>query len=148
MNPAPQRTGSDQTTGSDFGLGDRTDLGWLGPIADTRIIQTGDARALLALQVELPERSPRRARALAEWVLLLEVRDTIAGKFHASDRVLRLNLRGLAPDGTPVVVIAPYDERRDAEAVAEIQRLARGQQLLHELVTRLIAIETRTPDGA
>lgn len=114
----------------------------LGPITGFRFVKTDHEDAPVLFQVELKSDSPRKARALAEWINIMEVRDATTGKFRASDRELRLNLRGFAPGGTPVVVVAPYNEDTETEATDLIALLVEKQHLV-ELVTRLVAIETR-----
>lgn len=85
--------------------------GEFAPITQLRVVDAEPFPAMVVIDIGMTE---HKARTLARWSQLYDVLDVVAGKFHRSDSVLRLNVRGVAGH-TPVCVVCPFDETADRE---------------------------------
>lgn len=120
------------------------DAAGLGPVHAAEVRMVGDdgpggADRVPVMFVELDATSAGKAHTLGRWLDRIDVVDMVAGKFHATDTELRLNIRGRTPAG-PVVVVAAFSERtepRHTEAIrAQIER-----QQPRRLVAALAALD-------
>lgn len=111
----------------------------LGPVTSVEVMDTPDGGE--ALLVELDATSPRKARTLLRWMEGIRVIDMVAGKYRATDSLVRLNLRGLLPTGDVVIVVAAFDEHTETRQTELIDARIEARRP-HELVTALAALET------
>lgn len=88
----------------------------LGPLTVDIVAGPGGEGHALQIELEGPASAPR----LARFTELLTFVDAVIGKFHDSDTTVRLTARGRAPHGVPVLVVATFDERQDADVVTRI----------------------------
>lgn len=129
---------------------DLTSLTWtieaagLGPITSVRLLPSSDPDRVASILVELDPASPDKARILARWLETITVWDAIAGKLRASDTKLRLSVRGQFPSGSPVIVVAAFDEQTESAQTDLIADQVERQKI-PELVRQLVEIETRRP---
>jgi hypothetical protein len=129
---------------------DLTSLAWtieaagLGPTTTVRLLPSSDPDRVASILVELDPASPDKARILARWLETITVWDAIAGKLRASDTKLRLSVRGQFPSGSPVIVVAAFDEQTES-AQADLIADQIKRQEIPELVHQLVEIETRRP---
>jgi hypothetical protein len=63
---------------------------------------------------------PDVATRLLHLLSSIDVVDAVAGKYHESDTVLRLTVRGLTPSGAPMLIVGGFDGATDPDAVALI----------------------------
>ncbi|WP_103338752.1 hypothetical protein [Amycolatopsis sp. CA-126428] len=111
----------------------------LGPVTVTAPPMPGFPDGVVT--VELPA-GPDVARRLVRWLDFLDVLDAIAGKYHDTDTVQRLILRGLTPSGAPLLVIGEFNETTDP-AAAELIRDQIEEQDIPGLLADLVAHENR-----
>jgi hypothetical protein len=65
-----------------------------------------------ALQVTVTD-CPHKVDALAAWVDLIRPHDMTIGKFRRTDTMGRLNVRGIMPNGVPIIVTVPFSEQAE-----------------------------------
>lgn len=85
----------------------------LGPVASVRTDST-------ATFVTLPD-TPAKVATLRRWVATGAPCDMTAGRYHAADVVLWLNLRVAVTGRTTVVVSAPFDAQEQRHLVLAIE---------------------------
>ncbi|MEV5539190.1 hypothetical protein AB0L13_20220 [Saccharopolyspora shandongensis] len=110
----------------------------LGPVSSVRTIDVaGDS----VVEVVLDATTQGKARTLLRWAVRLESVDATIGKFRRTDRESRFTLRGTTAFGTPVLVIAVFDDRTESRAVTLLRDRIEHADVIG-LVNQLAGLET------
>lgn len=106
---------------------------------------------LEVVKVELPATDHRKVHWLNNWLdVLTDPIDMVAGRFHRSEDLLRLNIRGLLNNGAMAIVVASFSKTTEPAQVAAILAAAAANHdrdgdlglEVNELVDRLVDLDT------